>query len=382
MKTRLTPSGIKRIRPKASEYTLWDDKTRHFGIRVKTTGSMRYIHMAKVDGKVRRTTIGDPAYMPLDKARAFANDLNSGKGLAAPKKPCPTLAEYVEDVWLPKTSLHRKPSTRYRTGMALTGQLLPAFGTMRLDEIDRTAILRWFEPYSRTAPGGANRALEALSTIFNHALGNGIIEFNPAKRIPRNPKKRMTRYLTAEERERLLKELDRPHRQFRYRRLAIKMLLFTGCRANEILSLRWDEVGENEINLSDSKTGARKVWLCAEARAILTEAREMQKSTGESEFVFPNPWMKGRSLQNIRLFWRSLRERVGIPDVRLHDLRHSFATEAVRQGIPLPVVSKLLGHSTLKMTMRYTHVSNSDAEEAAERIAVRIANQLEGTEVR
>ena len=376
MKINLTPSRIGRLRPRKNEFTMWDSTTPHFGIRVAPTGAMRFIHMAKVDGKLRKTTIGDATRMPLDQARAAARDIDAGA--VEEVKPCPTFREWVEGVWRPQASPRLKPSTRKSYGHALAAQLLPAFGRKRLDAINRDAVLRWFDPYSRRAPGGSNEALSVLGSILGHAARTGVVPSNPVRGIRRNPERRVTRFLGRDERERLLAAIDALPPEHMAKGLAIKMLLFTGCRANEIAALRWSEVGEKALDLADSKTGARRVWLGTEARAILDRARALHNESGGSDYVFPDPMDGSRCVRGFDVFWRRLRGRVGLSDVRLHDLRHSFATEAVRQGIPLAVVSKLLGHANIEMTMRYAHASNKEAEEAAELVAGRLAVLLAG----
>ncbi len=154
------------------------------------------------------------------------------------------------------------------------------------------------------------------------------------------------------------------------------MLLFTGCRKGDILNLRWDEVAEATLALTDSKTGPRTVWLDGEALAILE--RQRRKTNAPGVYVFPQLSNADKALSDIYVFWHELRRRIGLTDIRLHDLRHSFASQAVRRGISLPVLSKLLGHSTLAMTMRYTHLSTPDIEAAAARIAAVIVGQLGG----
>ena len=377
MKIKLTPSRIGRLRPKKSEYTAWDAITPHFGVRVMTTGAMRFIHLAPVEGRLKRTTIGDAGRMPLDEARAKARDIDAGCG-ESNAEPCPTLREWIKETWIPQTSHHRKPGTRDRYRRILDVHLLPAFGQMRLDAIGVTQFLDWFERYSRKSPIGANRAMEILNTALNHAVRAEVIPFNPLNGIRPNPSRKMTRFLDDGERERLLATLDALPPSQRPKVLPIKLLLFTGCRHHEILSLRWEEVGEKVLNLAESKTGARKVWLSAGARAVLDEAKAMQEASGHSKFVFPRKKDKGRCMGDIGYYWRKIRVRAGIPDVRLHDLRHSFASEAVRQGIPLLVVSKLLGHSKISMTMRYVHASSCEVETAADRIAEHLFNLLQG----
>ena len=368
MKINLTPSRIGKLRPKSSEFTVWDAATPHFGVKVAPTGSMRFIHLAPVEGKLKKRTIGDARVMPLDEARAIAREIDSGEERHS--TPCPLFSEWV-DTWWAHTRL--KPSTRNGYQKCLNRHLLPKFGEMRLDAIDKPTVLPWFERLSRHTPGGANHALSLLSTILNNAKMGGIIPTNPLRRIRYNPKRQMTRFLSSEERNRLLTQIDARPPCYRTQGLVVKMLLSTGCRLGEILSLKWEEVGDGVLNLADSKTGARRVWLGPEAVAILEDAKTLKHASESSMYVFPSYKQPHRCLTAIDWFWRKLRADAGIPDVRIHDLRHSFASEALRQGIALPVVSKLLGHSDIKMTMRYTHASSKEFEEAAERIAGRIS---------
>ena len=375
MKINLTPSRIKRLRPGSREFTIWDATTPHFGVRVLPSGAMRFIHIATIKGRLRKTTVGDAARMPVEDARAIARDLEDGA--AGTDTTCPTFGEWV-GVWWSHASPHLKPSTRKDYQHLLGKRLLPAFGEKRLDGVGRTEILDWFEPYSQNAPGRANKALKVLGAILNHARRAEVIPNNPVRGIRRNPGRKMTRFLSVEERGRLHSVLAArsPTRRVR---MMVEMLLYTGCRLNEILSLRWDEVGMGELNLRDGKTGARKVWFGPEARAVIDEAKSLQEAMGGSEFVFPHPRDPRRGLDpnGFGQFWRRLRRRAGLEDVRLHDLRHSFASEAVRQGVPLPVVSKLLGHSSITMTMRYVHASNAEIEAAAERIGNGLSYLLE-----
>ena len=297
-------------------------------------------------------------------------------------RPSPTFGQWVEGVWWPQAGPHLKPgpgSSRAKYRAILDRQLVPAFGDSPLAAIDRALVLDWFERYSSTSPGAANLAFKILGSVLRHALDAGVVPADPTRGIRRNSGRKMTRFLSGGERSRLLAALDDCPPRDRVRSLAVKMLLFTGCRSGEIAKLTWDEVGEGVLDLKDSKSGPRRVWLGAEAMAILDDARALNDRRGSS-FVFPSPGDPRRpnSRSAIARLWRALRDRAGIPDMRLHDLRHSYATEAVRNGIPLPVVSKLLGHSDIKTTMRYTHASHAEAEAAAERIGWQLARLLDG----
>ena len=380
MKAKLTHELVERIRPKSTDYTVWDSATPHFGLRIRPAGSKRFVHVAVNGGKLKKTTIGDAAKMTLDVARGIALDLNAGTVEENP--PCPAFRDWVDE-WWQQTSPRYKLSTLKGYRSVLARQLLPAFGDMRLDDITRPVIERWFANYSRKSPGGANHSLTLLGTILNHAMRAQVCAKNPVRRIRRNPSRKMTRTLSVGERERLLAAIEAVPSRNRTQALAVKMLLLTGCRKNEITTLRWEEVGDGVLNLADSKTGARRVWLGAEARDAIDEARARQESPDRrSAYVFPNPLDRHRCLGSLDRVWTTLRKRAGITDVRLHDLRHSFASEAVRQNIPIPVVSKLLGHSSIRMTMRYVHANEDEIDESAELIAERLAGFLRGEEPR
>ena len=126
--------------------------------------------------------------------------------------------------------------------------------------------------------------------------------------------------------------------------------------------LRWSEVGEDVLELEDSKTGPRTVFLSADARAVIVRQPKIN-----SPWVFPSPYDREKhcSEEYVGMFWRMVRKRAGIGDVRLHDLRHSVASQAVLKGVPLPVVARLLGHSQVGMTLRYAHVAEKEVEAAA-----------------
>ena len=216
-----------------------------------------------------------------------------------------------------------------------------------------------------TAPGGANSALLVFRQIMNHAISRGHIETNPTRGLKRNPRPKLTRFLSREEIGRLHEVLDRYETKRPSSKAQvdiIRLLLLTGCRTGEILKLRWREVGGDTLELEDSKTGPRQVLLSPEARAIIE-----RQPRSESLWVFPSPMNPARARTDLSL-WKRVRKLAGIEDVRLHDLRHTFASQAAMQGIPLPVVARLLGHAQVQMTLRYAHVSDRDVEAAAERI--------------
>ena len=289
----------------------------------------------------------------------------------------PTFRDFAVGPWKHACHDRSKPSTRQRVDSALRTQLLPAFGALPLDRIDRAAVHSWFDRYSRTAPGGANRTLDVLRQILNHAVRCGHLAANPARGVTRNRRPRPTRFLSRAEVERLHAALDahRGRRAGSGRQQAdvIRLLLLTGCRKAEIVTLRWTEIDGDVVRLRDSKTGRRTVWLNEPARAIL--ARQ-PRGGGPYVFLAPDGTPGPRPLE--LSLWRKVRREAGLADVRLHDLRHTFASQAVLAGVALPVVARLLGHVGERMTLRYAHVSDRDVEAAAERIGADLAAALVG----
>ena len=288
-----------------------------------------------------------------------------------------TFRDFVIGPWKAACYERLKPSTRQRVDSALQTQLLPAFGPQPLDRISRAAVHSWFDGHSRTAPGGANRTLDVLQQILNHAARCGHLAGNPARGVKRNRRPRPTRFLSRIELKRLHAALDthRGRRAGSGRQQAdiIRLLLLTGCRKSEIVRLRWTETDGDTVRLADSKTGPRTVWLSAPAQAVV--ARQPRNG---SPYVFPAPdGAPGPRPLEISL-WRKVRREAGIADVRLHDLRHTFASQAVLQGVALPVVARLLGHAGERMTLRYAHVGDRDVEAAAERIGAGLAAALAG----
>ena len=373
-KRRLTDAGIAKLAPSTREYTVWDTRHSGLGVRVRPSGHRSFVYLCRDGSFARRRTIGSATLMGVREARNRCRALEVEAASVEPERHAvPTFAEFVEGPG--RVCLERcKPSTRKRLGQTLNGQLLPPFGSMRLDRITRIILDQWFDGYSHTAPGGANRALSTLRWLLNHAVDCGLIETNPTHGIRANPRRKLTRFLSREEIGRLhvaLGECAGARASLVQQADIIRLLLLTGCRKSEIVRLRWQDVGEDALHLADSKTGPRTVPLNAPSRAILK-----CRNRGESEFVFPSPKDPKCPRSDDLKLWSIVRKRAGIEDVRLHDLRHTHASQAVLHGIPLPVVARLLGHRNPRMTLRYAHVGDREIEAAAERIGQGIESLL------
>ncbi len=202
---------------------------------------------------------------------------------------------------------------------------------------------------------------------------------NPRLHIKKYPEEKRGRYLSQEELSSLgtvLAEAEEIGVEDIYAITAIRLLVFTGCRLNEIITLKWSEVDfENGcLRLSDSKTGARIVHLGPPALDLFSNFKRQPN----------NPWVicdkiPGTYRKEIQKFWQRIRKRVGIEDVRIHDLRHSFASNAVAQGMSLPMIGKFLGHMQVQTTARYAHLAADPVKAAANRVSSSIAVALTGT---
>ncbi len=370
---RLTDAAIARHRPREREYTVWDTRFAGLGVRVRPSGGRSWIFLRNTGGGTRRISLGQAELKTVEEVRRECHALAAEP--ASEDKPdeirhaVPSFRDFVAGSWKEAHCDRYKPSTQRGVRSILARQLLPAFGSKPLDRISPAQVRRWFDAYSRTAPGGANRALDLLRQILNFGVACGHLGTNPAQGVKRNRRPALTRFLSREEIGHLHRVLDRQTRKSsRQQADIIRLLLLTGCRKGEIVRLRWSAVDGDRLVLADGKTGPRTVPLNTQARRIL----ERQPRDGSS-FVFPSPRDLSRPRGRNLALWYRVRREAGIEDVRLHDLRHTHASHAVMNGVPVPVVSRLLGHSNVSMTLRYAHLGDPDIEAAAERVGQSIA---------
>ena len=377
VRMRLTDAGIKRLRSRGSEYSVWDTRIAGPGVRVRPSGGVSFVLLRKVSGRSRRISLGPVTARGIDDVRRECHALMSQPDPGRTRETAnriPRFRQFVVESWTPAHFPRYKPSTRKGVKSNLASQLLPVFGSTPLDRIDRNQVMRWFDAYSQTAPGGANHALRLLRQLLNFAIACGHIDVNPAGGVKMNRRTAVTRFLSGDELRRLRHALDRQCQKgpaARQQADIIWLLLLTGCRRSEILTLRWCEAEGGTLALSDSKTGPRKVHLNVQARRIIDrQPRE------KSAFVFPSPRNASRPRSHYLRLWDSVRREAKIEDVRLHDLRHSFASHAVMSKVPVPVVSRLLGHSNVRMPLRYAHLADTEIGAAAERIGAAMARIL------
>ena len=217
---RLTDAGIARLRPEPREYTVWDSTVPGLGVRVRPSGARTYIQHRKSSTGVKKVSLGPATLRAIEEVRraCIETAMDSVETSQPVRSDAPLFREFVAGPWKTASYDRCKPSTRRMTRSGLKRQLLPAFGAVRLDRISRVMVVRWFGAYSATAPGGANRVLDILRQILNHAVACGHIATNPARTIRRNRSAKRTRFLSREEIRRLHRVLaDHAHAALRIR---------------------------------------------------------------------------------------------------------------------------------------------------------------------
>ena len=259
-----------------------------------------------------------------------------------------------------------KPRTVRVNRSYLRNQILPWFAGRPVGAISRSEVRQWFASLNET-PAAANRSLPILSVILREAEihGHRPEGSNPCSGIRRYRRRGRERFLTPEELRELGAALAKREAEAPLPTTVVRLLLITGCRQGEVRALRWRDYREGHLFLRDSKTGPRTVWLSSAAQRLL------DRLTRTSEWVFPAAeGSRPMSSDALYCFWRSLRVVSGLPDVRLHDLRHTYASLALRQGETVLAIGRLLGHRDPATTLRYTHFAPVAMREAVEAVGL------------
>ena len=289
------------------------------------------------------------------------------------EKKTPTFREFADE-YLRRCEPHWKPSGRRTVRIYLKARILPAFGKVPLDRIGREDVAAWFDAASRDRPGAANRAFEILRAMMFRAGEWGLRErgSNPCLGIAKNPRKKLARFLDADELGRLGRALDARETQWPEAVAAIRPLALTGCRRSEVLDLRWRDIGEDAISLRDSKTGPRAAPLGEAARA---QVAALPGARDPDAFLFPY-YAEGRGTYSLTTCWRKVCNDAKLGSMRLHDLRHTAASQAVMSGENLPLVGKLLGHRRHRTTAGYAHLADGHLVEAGEKAGKMIVKAM------
>jgi integrase len=386
-----------------AEITLWDVELKGFGLRARASGAKTYIlHYRAGTGRgapLRKLTIGKHGspWTP-DRARTEAKRLlglvASGRDPAkdrATERKALTVSELC-NLYLAEGASHKKPSTLKADRARIAHHIKPLLGAKRVDKITRADIERMLidvklgktaasrlnkgkrRPGS-IATGGTGVAAQCVAltgTILAFAARRGLRSDNPARGIKKPPVRKLERFLSENEIARLAVTLDEEASRTGnpYPAAAIKLLLFTGGRRGEIIGLQWQHVDFERqcLRLPDSKTGAKVIYLNAPALEIL----EALPRTANNRYVIPGN-RDGAPFSGIDKVWFRIRATAQLTNVRLHDLRHSFASMGALGGLSLPIIGALLGHKHAATTARYAHLSADPLRAANNSVGARIA---------
>jgi len=362
--------GIDRLgRPRR---TVWSLTLPGFGIRHHGSGKKVYVLQTKMSGKQRLVTLGNANIMTkaeaIDVAKRVLLRAQTGENPAETRariRSAPRYDKFLEEYWQ-KAKPNWKQSTVKTHNLYRKNYLGTAFAGKFIDEIDQADVLKWFTWVSDTGgPGAGNRAMSILNAAFYKAEQWGYRSegSNPCRGIKRNRRKKIECFLSNEELARLGNVLEELKGKFPAQVTALQVLALTGCRKSEIVRLQWREVKGNRLLLTDSKTGSRTVWIGTEVRALLAALPRLPSQ--KRVFV-----AKGSKdiVQSISWVWLKARTAANIEHVRLHDLRHSFASHAAAMSETLPMIGKLLGHASVQSTARYAHLDDSVVSAAAQKV--------------
>ncbi len=370
--SRLTQSQIDNLRPGQRTRNIRDKELKGFGVRILPSGRKSFFLHRQIDGRRVWHALGDADAITLECARSKATSLLVSRQRGdVPVVVGPVPFESVAEEVFQRYGRHWKPRTLKVNLGYYRKQILPWFEGRAIAGITRSDVRQWFASLHAT-PVAADRSAPVLSVILRQAevYGYRAQGSNPCTGIKRYRRRGRERFLTNDEIRRLSKVIDQHHDSHPLHASVIRLLLLTGCRKSEILTLRWSEYREGNLHLSDSKTGPRTVWLSSAARRILDGLPR------SGPWVFPSPCRDSHlSEGSLEKAWRRIRANAGIEDVRLHDLRHSYASVALAHGETILTIGRLLGHNDPATTLKYTHLADATVHEAAEALAPILAGE-------
>ena len=365
---RLDERRVRSLKPRKSAYDIRDRELKGFGIRVLPSGAMRYFIHSQHQGQRVWKIVGRDGAIGPDEARKRARKLltsirngNDDEFAAPPDITFETVADEV----FRRYARNWKPSTLKVNQGYYRNQILPWFEGRPITDITAHDVQRWFASLHET-PVAADRSAPILSVIMRQAEVYGYRPegTNPCAGIKRYRRQGRERFLSTAEINRLGEVLARHEDDDPQAVAIIRLLLLTGCRKGEIITLKWSYYREGRLFLPDSKVGPRTVWLSSAARAILDGLPRT------AVWVFPSPRVSGfLSAEALRLVWYRVRMDAGLSDVRLHDLRHSYASMAIAQGETVLTIGRLLGHRNPETTLKYTHLSDAMVRDAVDTIS-------------
>jgi integrase len=378
---QLTDDYIETLAPPESGYTIhWDGDFKKavpgFGLRLTANGAKTFVFNYRTrTGRQRRIKIGYyPAYS-VTAARKVASQhylavTNGGDPMAdvQSERDSPTMAKlcdfYIEN-HLPTKRKAPAKTDKY----AIDRIILPKLKHHKLADIKPSDIKRIHRDITKTGkPFRANRIVALLHTMFELAKDEGWVDRNPCKSVKRNPEPPRERYLSVDELNRLTEALAAyPDQNLAN---AVRLLLLTGARRGEVLGMEWEQINFEERTWTKPSAHTKQnkthhIPLSAPALQLLSEMRE--RADEDAKFVFPGEGKTGHRI-DLKKPWKAIHTSAKIANLRLHDLRHSYASILASGGTSIPILMKLLGHTQISTTMRYAHLSVDPLREQTERV--------------
>lgn len=395
--------------PEETRYVLWDDDLTGFGLRVEPSGTMTYLVRYRIGGgrrgTLRQFKIGSAAKLTPDEARDLAKKalarVEAGEDPQAERvadRKTLTVAELC-DLYMAEGVATKKASTLTLDRIRIAGHIKPLIGTRKITELGAGDVERMLNAIadgkvkpppaeqeagfvvvgSRVRGGrtAATKSVKLLKAMFVFALSRRLCAENPCAGVKTFADGKRERFLSPAELGRLgdaltaaLNDGAHPHHV-----TIIRLLLLTGARKNEIAKLRWSEFDAERglLQLEDSKTGRKAIRLGAPALEMLAGVERTK-----SPYVFPDPRDPSLPIRNLDWAWVGFRKRAGLEGLRIHDLRHSFASVGVAGGSGLFLISKLLGHRHVATTQRYAHLADDPIRAGADQISNAVAAALAG----
>jgi integrase len=426
---RITKRTVDSLKAAKSDYVRWDGDLKGFGVRVRPSGAKSFVAVFRTGGRntpLRKITIGTFGKLTVEQARVAAARILAkaelGEDEAAAKsesRTAKTVAQLCE-IYLAEGCDKKKPSTIAVDRGRIARHIVPLLGRKLVTTISSAEIEQFMHDVAkgktaadvktvkfgravvRGGKGTATRTVRLLGGIFSFAVRRKLRKDNPVRGIEKYPDRKSERFLSTGEFERLgaaIREAEtiglqwevddqQPNSKHVAKRrkptiisphvaAAFRLLIFTGCRLRVILRLRWGEVDfeRGMLFLPDSKTGRKAVVLNAIAIQVLGSLERLGNHVIAGDDAGTE---QEKPRADLKRPWRAMTRRAGLDGLRIHDLRHSFASVGAGGGMGLPIVGKLLGHADHATTARYAHLDNDPLRRASNTIGKAIADAMDG----
>ncbi len=370
----LTNRSIQTIK---TGQVIWDEKLSGFGARKQTSnGNTSFFVKTRLNGRQKLITIGKYGVWTIQGARKEAIRLlaviSTGENPLNDEKIDNLKFTDLANHWMENhAQKHLKETSSRRYFELMRDYILPAFGNKYVDSISPQMIVRFHDQLNNKTRT-ANYCISTISSIWNWSLKRDFIKYdNPTVKVKKYKEVKRKRYLSFEEAVKLGKSLDDEYANNPFAVAAIKILIMTGARLSEILTAKWEWLHGDILKLPDSKTGEKEISLPSPVLEILEKLPRSINST----YIIPGR-VRGKPMVNLRKPWMRIIARAGIEHIRLHDLRHSFASFAVGQGATLALIGGQLGHNSIATTQRYAHLANDPIKQMTEKTANSISQAL------